>query len=64
MISEILHVFFQVTRFDEFLQNAPTRDPDEPEKDFGFLRIEDEINKLKLTPSEKEQCITDWEVSV
>lgn len=50
-----------VTRFDELLQNAPTRDPDEPEKDFGLLRIEDEINKLKLTPSEKEQCITDWE---
>jgi hypothetical protein len=43
---------------------SETRDPDEPEKDFGFLRIEDEINKLKLTPSEKEQCITDWEVSV
>lgn len=50
-----------VTRFDELLQKALTRDSEEPEKDFGLLRIEDEIHKLKLTQTEKEHCIKDWQ---
>ena len=60
MLVSILN--YQITRFDSLLENAPTRDPDEPEKDFGLLRIEDEIRKLRLTPAEKEQCISDWTV--
>lgn len=57
-------LLLQVSRFEVLLENAPTRDPEEPEIDLGLLRIEDEIRKLKLTPTEKEQCLKKWQVMI
>ena len=48
--------------FGDFLEWAPTRDPDAPEIDFYSLTLADEIKKLRLTPSEKDKCLAQYKV--
>lgn len=48
-------------RYSEYLSEAPTRDPDTPEKEQGDRTMDDEIMKLRLTPQEKEDCLASFE---
>ena len=48
--------------YTEYLSEAPTRDPDTPEKPQGERTVDDEIMKLRLTPEEKESCLSKYQV--
>jgi len=54
---------FQVRCYSEYLEDAPTRDPDTPEKDMGEKSLDDEMLKLRLTPDEKAKCLAKFYVS-
>ncbi|XP_064609642.1 small ribosomal subunit protein mS27-like [Liolophura sinensis] len=51
-----------MTLFESCLVNAPTRDPDAPEKELGFRAIADEIELMKCTPEEKESYLDQFKV--
>ncbi|KAL3866561.1 hypothetical protein ACJMK2_043850 [Sinanodonta woodiana] len=50
-------------RFKSCLENAQTRDADEPEKEMGIRTIDDEIHKLKPTPAQKSECLQRLQLS-
>ncbi|XP_021375617.1 28S ribosomal protein S27, mitochondrial-like isoform X2 [Mizuhopecten yessoensis] len=51
-----------MNKLKELLDEAPTRDPDAPEKEYTRRTLKDSILKGNLTPEEKENCTKKLEV--
>ncbi|KAH3695142.1 28S ribosomal protein S27, mitochondrial-like [Dreissena polymorpha] len=48
---------FALQKYSEYLEEAPTRDPNKPPVKMGEKTLDDEIELLRLTPDEKASCI-------
>ncbi|XP_060074416.1 small ribosomal subunit protein mS27-like [Ylistrum balloti] len=51
-----------IEKLRELLDEAATRDPDVPEKDYSALTLQDDILKHNLTPEEKDKYTKELEV--
>ncbi|XP_052796232.1 28S ribosomal protein S27, mitochondrial-like [Mya arenaria] len=51
-----------IEKYEQYLEEAPHRDPHKAEKKMGEKTIDDEIELLRLTPDEKLDCIQKFEV--